>query len=484
MGKNLIYILLLTVWVVTMSSFTQRTEVVVYPIPEGEPVSKAFSLEAGGEDIPVYIAKVAPLDKKLRYKAMDDKINSAKYFDEASFAYFDIAKKTKVKVKAAIKINTFKILPSSANIDAGINGDEIEFTIHAGQRLTVEINDDIIHSLHIFANCIEKDRPDPKDPDVIYFGPGIHTVSRLIVRDNQTLYLAGGAILKTIVSEQEREGADPVTGLKKQPYHPSISLIGQNIKVKGRGIIDASQCPTHARNMLMVEGQNINIEGVILRDASVWTVPVRMSDNVHINNIKLIGYRANSDGIDICNSKNVLVENCFIRTLDDLIVVKTLRGKGECKNIVVRKNVLWNEVAHALSVGAEINDDISDVFFSDCDIIHDQGREWSLRIYHCDAAKVKNVHFENIRIEECRKLISLWINKDVWTSDTHRGHIDDVYFKNIVATGSPANVQLLGYGESNLVNHVVFKNIRINGAVLLDGQIEKNEYVTNVIIEK
>lgn len=483
MSNNLTNIVLSAFLGLLMSSFTQKTEVVVYPIPDGEPVSKAFSLKVEERDVPVYIAKVAPLDKKLRYKAMDDKVNSAKFYDEASFAYFDIAGKAKVRVKAATTVSSVKILPSSAKVDAVVKGDEIEFPIRPGQHLTVEINGDIIHSLHVFANPVEKNAPDAKDPNVIYFGPGIHTVSRLIVRDNQTLYLAGGAILRTIVSEQESEGADPVTGLKKQPYHPSISLIGKNIKVKGRGIIDASLCPTHARNMLMVEGKNISIEGVILRDASVWTVPVRMSDNVHIDNIKLIGYRANSDGIDICNSTNVLVENCFIRTLDDLIVVKTLRGKGECRNITIRKNVLWNEVAHALSIGAEINDNISDVFFSDCDIIHDQGREWALRIYHCDAAKVKNVRFDDIRIEECRKLISLWINKDVWTSDAQRGHIDNVFFKNIVATGEPAKIELLGYGASNLINQVVFKNIRINGLPLTNEQVEKNEFVNNVIIK-
>lgn len=482
MKQKLVFILLMIVGMMT-SSFTQKSKVVIYPVPPGEPVSKAFSIKVEEQGVPVYIAKVAPLEKKLRYKAMDDKVNSAKYFDEASFGYFDMEGTATLKVKAATKIRSFKILPSSAHVKARVEGDELIFPVQAGQKLTVEVNNDIIHSLHIFANPLEKDKPDPEDSNVIYFGPGIHTVSRLIVRDNQTLYLAGGAILKTVVSDREREGADPVTGLKKQPYHPSISLIGKNIKVKGRGIIDASLCPTHARNMLMIEGQNISVEGIILRDASVWTVPVRMSDNVHIDNIKLLGYRANSDGIDICNSRSVWVENCFIRTLDDLIVVKTLRGKGECENITIRKNVLWNEVAHALSVGAEINDDISNVFFSDCDIIHDQGREWALRIYHCDGAKVKNIHFENIRVEECRKFISLWINKDVWTSATHRGHIEDVYFKNITTVGTPAKVQLLGYGNSNLINHVVFKNIRINGRKLTGQQIETNEYVTNLIIK-
>jgi len=453
-------------------AFMQKVTVVSYPIPQGEPVSEMFSVGVEGVNVPVYIAKVAPLEKKLRYKAMDDKVNSALYFDKASFSYFDISGMAIVKVKSAQKIDHVKILPASANVHAKIRGDELTFSIRPGQNLTVEINDDIIHSLHIFANHIEKDKPDPKDPNVVWFGPGIHEITRLILRNNQTLYVEGGAILKTVIGKNENP-----------PYHPSITLMGNNIKVKGRGIIDASACPTHARNMLLIQGNNISVEGVILRDAAVWTVPVMKSDQVHIDNIKLIGYRANSDGIDICSSKNVLVENCFIRTLDDLIVIKTQKGKGVAKNITIRKNVLWNEVAHALSVGAEINENISDIFFSDCDIIHDQGREWALRIYHCDAANVKNIHFDNIRIEECQKFVSLWINKDVWTTDTLRGHIDDVYFSNITATGSPAKIQLLGYGASNVINNVTFSNISVNGSDLKDEQIEKNEYVTGVLIK-
>ena len=141
-----------------------------------------------------------------------------------------------------------------------------------------------------------------------------------------------------------------------------------------------------------------------------------------IKNVKLIGYRANSDGIDICNSRDVTVDGCFIRTLDDLIVVKSDQGQGEVRKVVAKNCVLWNEVAHALSVGAELRENVDDVLFTDCDIIHDLGREWTLRVYHCDSARISNIRFENIRIEETKRLISLWIGKAVWTRDEARGH--------------------------------------------------------------
>jgi hypothetical protein len=38
------------------------------------------------------------------------------------------------------------------------------------------------------------------------------------------------------------------------------------------------------------------------------------------------------------------------------------------------------------------------VLFADCDVIHDKGREWMLRVYHCDAARVADVRFENVTV--------------------------------------------------------------------------------------
>ena len=250
----------------------------------------------------------------------------------------------------------------------------------------------------------------------VYFGPGVHKTNGLKVGDGKTVYVAAGAVVQ---GTGDRQGARHHVG--RQEYCAAR-----------RGIIDGSLCPTHSRSLLMIRGSDITVEGVVLRDSSVWTVPIRQSDKVTIKNVKLLGYRANSDGIDICNSRDVTVEDCFIRTLDDLIVVKTDKGQGEARRIVARNCVLWNEVAHALSIGAEIREKVDDVLFTDCDVIHDKGREWTLRVFQCDAARVSNVRFENIRIEESPKLISLWIGKFIWTRDAERGHIQDVTFKNIL----------------------------------------------------
>ena len=143
----------------------------------------------------------------------------------------------------------------------------------------------------------------------------------------------------------------------------------------------------------------------------------------HVDNIKIIGRRGNADGVDISSSRDILVENCFMRTLDDLVVVKSRTDQGEARNIHIRKCVLWNELAHALSIGAELRENVSNVLFEDCDVIHDVGRETALRVYHCDDAVISDVIFQNIRVEEARRLISCWIGKTRWTKTEERGHI-------------------------------------------------------------
>ncbi|HMI05654.1 MAG TPA: glycosyl hydrolase family 28 protein, partial [Pedobacter sp.] len=210
---------------------------------------------------------------------------------------------------------------------------------------------------------------------------------------------------------------------------------------------------------------------------------VRKSDRVFIDNIKLIGYRANSDGIDIANSRNVTVQNCFIRTLDDLVVVKSDKGQGEVKDVLVKGCVLWNQVAHALSIGAELRENVSNVLFTDCDIIHDQGREWLLRIYQCDAALISNVRFENIRIEQGKRYISLWIGKDIWSRDAERGRIQNVVFRNIQASGEPLTVQLIGIDNDHAIEDVLFQQVLLNGVPLVKDRIAVNDFVKNVVVK-
>jgi len=448
----------------------------VWPAPAGAELSKAFQVTVDGKSSPVYVAHVPSTDKALRGAGTGS--------TDAAFTTFGMSGPVTIVVTCPDAIASAKVLPSSLKIAAKVDGKTLTLTMTEPKPLTVEVNDDVVHSLHLLGNPPEQDVPRVDDPNVIYFGPGIHEIAHLAVGDGKTLYLAGGAILRGVIKPEEpfHVGRSVNGKEERRSYSATIELKGKGITFRGRGILDGSLCPAHTRNLLYVNGSDIKIEGIILHDSSTWNIPIRRSDRVTVENIKIFGYRSNSDGIDICNSRDVTVERCFIRTWDDLIVVKADKGQGEVKHVIARDCVLYSEIAHALSVGAELRENVDDVLFTNCDVIHDRGREWTLRVYHCDSARITNVKFSNLRIEDSKRLISVWINKAIWSRDPERGHIDGVSFDHIEAAGSPLKVELQGFDADHAVENVTFHDVVLNGKPLNEADVKSNAFVRNVTI--
>ena len=96
---------------------------------------------------------------------------------------------------------------------------------------------------------------------------------------------------------------------------------------------------------------------------------------------------------------------------------------------------------------------------------------------------MSNVRFENLRIEESPRLISLWIGKYVWTRDTQRGQIQDVTFKNIRVTADHLRVELTGFDETHRVQDVLFQDVVVNGKPLTGTDVKRNAFVGNVRVQ-
>ena len=78
-----------------------------------------------------------------------------------------------------VRILSYKITPDCV-------GDTVTFSLSRPRNLSVEVNGDIFHNLHLFANPIDKFRPSDKEiqralkkkkgSNLIYFGPGVHNL--------------------------------------------------------------------------------------------------------------------------------------------------------------------------------------------------------------------------------------------------------------------------------------------------------------------
>ena len=326
---------ILTIHLAEAASAEERQEmkvsngtIVTYPAPKGAALSEQYVVRVNGKPVDVYIAPV--------WEPGYVKSFGGPY----SFAYFDCSGSVTVEIAARKSLKQVRILPESLGIRPDVTGDTLTFTVKSPCQFSVEPNAKE-GPLLLFVNPLETDPPKPGDPGVIYFGPGIHKANEIKIGDNQTLYIAGGAVVKGGVRAQ-----------------------GANIRIMGRGIVDGLDWerfkgPTNNLISLM-KCTNAKIEGIILKDSWSWTFPMFGCRGVHVDNVKICSARCeNNDGIGVCNSQDVEIENCFIRTDDDSI---TTKGLGELfgpppypptENVKVERCVLWTDRANVWRLGCE-----------------------------------------------------------------------------------------------------------------------------------
>jgi hypothetical protein len=82
-------------------------------------------------------------------------------------------------------------LTEQAKIAEGAAGyKEIHLTLDEPRKLIIELEG--LDPLVLNSSLPDQSPPDPSDPNVIYFPPGVHDPGRIRLKDNQTVYLAKG----------------------------------------------------------------------------------------------------------------------------------------------------------------------------------------------------------------------------------------------------------------------------------------------------
>lgn len=474
LGKRFTLLMMVALFLLALTTLA-AAGVVTYPFPTGVAPSPDFTVTAGGK--PVFIQTAGTL-----------------HGGPASFGGFDFADTVEVSVKPTRAFTTAKVTPASFGITAKVAGGAITFTLDRPRNVTIELDGAFERPLHLFANPLESGAPKPGDPGVIYFGPGVHELTTMTLPSNTTLYLAGGAILRGVLAPNEKPVQMKNWKGNKVYKNFLVSYGSKNVKICGRGVVDLSGLPWHARTSFVLDRvDGGEIEGITLIDSPAWGMALFSSKNIHINNIKQICARENSDGIDVCNTQNVVVENSFLRNNDDEICVKATSPAPApiSKGIMVKNCVIWNDRARGLGITSETRRDIEDVTFVDCDILHDfaqNGDCGSLAILVSDSGTMRNIRFEKIRIEDCRVLIRCWVGKDMWGHDAARGRVEGVVFKDITAAGKTfPKSAMLGCDEGHAIENVTFDNLKINGKAiggLEEGKITVNPFVRGVRFAK
>lgn len=120
--------------------------------------------------------------------------------------------------------------------------------------------------------------------------------------------------------------------------------------------------------------QFFHAERVLLEDYTTlnspfWVNHLVYTDHATVRRIRVDSHHANNDGIDVDSSRCVLVEDCWFRTGDDSVVVKSGRDRDgrevgrPSEFVVVRKNDMGGE--DGIALGSEMSGDVRHVYFTD-----------------------------------------------------------------------------------------------------------------------
>ena len=390
--------------------------------------------------------------------------NSKKLRDTMCYALFthDFADAVRVKVEKRSGFSRVAVRPSAYGITTkeSASSNTVEFTLPAYEKrkVSVEFDGDRYHNLFLMPS-----RPDPRKPavsggNVSYYGPGEHTEGIIVLTEGQTLYVDEGAVL----------------------YPQNIQVRGNGVTIAGRGVISGEKMRhwgeefSNADVMIDVQGNkheggytDFRIEGVTMIDAPSWCLRVMNTDNVAIENINMIHWDLNGDGIDLCTVTGATINDCMLRAYDDCITLKVRSNAdpyGNVHDIRITNCIIWGDYARGIVVGPEC------------------GNVWWA------SGDIRNIEIRNCTVLEAARGQALAIMQELGDFSEAGGPalIDNVLFEdcvvdNIHSSGTPIYTSQVNKGESCEMKNVVFRNVTIlDGLGCQPSRINVNNTYTSI----
>lgn len=461
---------------------TTKAQLETYELPSIYATSKTFTLSVNGETIPVTEFVVKDV---VQYH----------------YAHFSFSGEINLAVESPDNITNCEIRPSAFGLLANINGTKAEFSINEPLYLVLYINK--YEKLIILADPLEEDPPQIGDPNVknimdygidntgstietskvqqalddvagagggiLFFPAGIYKITRVYVKSNTIVYLAGGAVIRGTGNKQDYD--EYVPGSYERITHLFTVDGATNVRFLGRGTIDGSgvsladnasdirDAPVKIRAISTHNSSDVHIEGIIAREVTSWSVPFYYSDHLTVSRVKVLNYTGlkHSDGINMCASQYGRVEDCFVITGDDAFCSKDYGG--EPTHDIIFRNCVGYSSTRGVTFGMQAYEDMYNILYEN---IYMVGTRDGIDFKHDDGyGNWENILVKNVYVDEC------------WGSPFNMhilegGNINNITIENYQCTSTGNYSEINGFDAENKISNVALVNIKINDQMILD----------------
>ncbi|KAH7176953.1 pectin lyase fold/virulence factor [Dactylonectria macrodidyma] len=443
---------------------TGSNKIVTYPVPTGVSVANSFEVKIrtpGGkwQNVTTYQPTVAQINTTTGSRAVF----------ASSMAYFDFNGTVEISATySKARVEEARVRPDSLDIAPNKSGHTVKFKLSRPQNVVLQVNGEVFDCLHLFTNPISTETPSSDDPDVIYFGPGFHSLAEALeVPSGKTVYVAGGAVVSV----------------------PSIYITNvTSAAVRGHGVLTS----TRSGSISITRSKNVVIDGLIGLNFMARTFE---SSNVEIRNWRSFSSVQWGDGIDLFCSKDILIDSVFLRNSDDCLAIYNHRDSwyGDSKNITLQNSSLWADVAHPINVathGNTLDPETVDGFtVRNIDILDHREKQMlyqgAIAINPGDSNLVQNVLIDDVRVEDFRmgQLLNFRVMfNEKYNTSPGRG-IRNVLIQNLKYNGNHAGTSIFtGYDADRTISNVTFHNLTINGQAISDSMKKPSWYLTTDFI--
>lgn len=240
------------------------------------------------------------------------------------------------------------------------------------------------------------------------------------------------------------------------------------------------------------ECNNINIEGITIKNSPFWTInPVGCNDLViHGITINNPDDGWNTDGINPSSCSNVRISDCFVSVGDDCVTIKSGRdfdgrnyGKP-CENITVTNCVMLSGHGGVV-IGSEMSGGVKNVTISNC-VFDGTDAGIRLKASRGRGGVVENIRVDNIVMRNIQKnafIFNLFYDK---TSKPEPVSDRTPIFRNIhISNVTGVDIKSAGFIrgiEEMPVSELSFDNINLETEDGFTAETAENLHFNNIVI--
>lgn len=324
----------------------------------------------------------------------------------------------------------------------------------------------------------------------LVFSVGRYLTGTIHLKSNVTIHLGEGAVLVGSTNPYDYD--------RWQGWYSLIMAVGQeNIGITGLGVIDGrgrtlannftnavyngviddplvlGRVAARPKLIYLRECKQVTVRGVVLKNPAFWTQTYDQCEHLTISGIT-VDSRAywNNDGMDIVDSRHVLVENCYVDATDDGICLKSHESGVRCEDITVRNNKVCSS-ASGIKFGTVGKGGFKDIRIIN-NTVFDTFRS-AITIQAVDGGVAENILVDSLRAVNTGNPIYLVVGERGGRSGMHDVTIRNLYCE--VPAGKPdAGYDFEGPTEDNP------RNISPSAIVGLKDNLVENVMIENVEI--